>query len=286
MGARPRNRAGFLTLKTMLKPLVRPDAKKPKSKVATWIVGASVLIAALALVVLLWPSEPDEPPAPPSAPPATPRKRTLAETKTNTTSVVRTNVVRKAVASLGYEDGVEILSLTARTNTAGAVIEKLKLADGTIKMKVSPKPPLFENACDQVIAMAISTKPGDAMPPLPDLTGIEEDFANSLLSPIRINDDDSDEVKLIKEQVIEVRKELAQTVKNGGSVMEALLAHQDEMNRIYESRLTAIQMMQRIQAESGIEAAQEFADEVNRRFESENIPAIPVVGRGRQQQGE
>ena len=282
MGARPRNRAGFLTLKVMLKPPVRPDTKKPKSKVATWVVGASVLIAVLAVIVLWWPSESDEP----SAPPATPRKRTLAETKTNTTAVVRTNAVRKAVAPLGYEDGVEILSLTARTNTAGAVIEKLRLADGTIKMKVSPKPPLFENACDQVIAMAISTKPGDAMPPLPDLTGIEQDFANSLLSPIRINDDDSDEVKLIKEQVIEVRKELAQTVKNGGSVVEALLTNQDEMNRIYESRLTAIQMMQRIQAESGIEAAQEFADEVNRRFESENIPAIPVVGRGRQQQGE
>ena len=282
MGARPRNRAGFPTLKVMLKPPVRPDMKKPKSKVATWVVGASGLIAVLALVVLLWPSEPDEP----SAPPATPRKHSPTMAITNTTAVVRTNAAQKAVAPLGYEDGVEILSLTARTNTAGAVIEKLRLADGTIKMKVSPKPPLFENPCDQVIAMAISTKPGDAMPPLPDLTGIEQDFANSLLSPIRINDDDSDEVKLIKEQVIEVRKELAQTVKNGGSVMEALLAHQDEMNRIYESRLTAIQMMQRIQAESGIEAAQEFADEVNRRFESENIPAIPVVGRGRQQQGE
>ena len=282
MEAHPRNRAGFLTLKTMLKPLVRPDAKKPKSKVATWIVGASVLIAALALAILWWPSETNEP----SAPPATPQKRTLAETNTNTTAVVRTNAAQKAVAPLGYEDGVEILSLTARTNTAGAVIEKLRLADGTIKMKVSPKPPLFENPCDQVIAMAISTKPGDAMPPLPDLTGIEQDFANSLLSPIRINDDDSDEVKLIKEQVIEVRKELAQVVKNGGSVMEALLAHQAEMNRIYASRLTAIQMMQRIQAESGIEAAQEFAGEVTRRFEGENIPAIPVVGRGRQQQGE
>ena len=282
MEAHPRNRAGFPTLKVMLKPPVRPDMKKPKSKVATWVVVASGLIAVLALVVLLWPSEPDEP----SAPPATPRKHSPTMAITNTTAVVRTNAAQKAVAPLGYEDGVEILSLTARTNTAGAVIEKLRLADGTIKMKVSPKPPLFENPCDQVIAMAISTKPGDAMPPLPDLTGIEQDFANSLLSPIRINDDDSDEVKLIKEQVIEVRKELAQAVKNGGSVMEALLAHQAEMNRIYESRLTAIQMMQRIQAESGIEAAQEFADEVNRRFEGENIPAIPVVGRGRQQQGE
>lgn len=280
MEARPRNRAGFLTLKTMLKPPVKLDTKKSRSKVVSWTVGASVLIAALASVILWWPSETNKP----SAPLAMPRKQTLDETNTNTTAVVRANAVRKA--ALGYEDGVEILSLTARTNTAGAVIEKLRLADGTTKMKVRPKPPLFENACDQVIAMAISTKPGDAMPPLPDLTGIEQDFANSLLSPIRINDDDSDEVKLIKEQVIEVRKELAQVVKNGGSVMETLLAHQAEMNRIYESRLTAIQMMQRIQAESGIEAAQEFADEVNRRFEGENIPAIPVVGRGRQQQGE
>ena len=282
MGARPRNRAGFLTLKTMLKPPVKLDTKKSRSKVVSWTVGASVLIAVLASVILWWLSESDEP----LAPSATPQRQALAETNANTTAVVRTNAARKAVAPLGYEDGVEILSLTARTNTAGAVIEKMRLADGTTKMKVRPKPPLFENPCDQVIAMAISTKPGDAMPPLPDLTGIEQDFANSLLSPIRINDDDSDEVKLIKEQVIEVRKELAQVVKNGGSVMEALLAHQDEMNRIYESRLTAIQMMQRIQAESGIEAAQEFADEVNRRFEGENIPAIPVVGRGRQQQGE
>ena len=114
----------------MLKPPVRPDTKKPKSKVKAWTVGASVLIAALALAILWWPSETNEP----SAPPATPQKRTLAETNTNTTAVVRTNAAQKAVAPLGYEDGVEILSLTARTNTAGAVIEKLRLADGTIKM--------------------------------------------------------------------------------------------------------------------------------------------------------
>lgn len=184
---------------------------------------------------------------------------------------------------LGYEDGVEIVAQSVRTNSAGAVIEKLKLADGTTKMKIHPKPPLFENPCDQVIAMAISTKPGEAMPPLPDLAGIDRDFANSLLSPIVINDDDSDEVRLLKEQVIAVRKTLAEEVKNGGSVMEALLAHQEEMNRIYESRLEAILMMQEIQTEDGMEAAQAFADEVNRKFANENIPTIPVVGRGKKQ---
>ena len=185
---------------------------------------------------------------------------------------------------LGYENGIEILSLSARTNSAGAVIEKLKLADGTSKTKVHPKPPLFENPCDQVIAMAISTKPGDSMPPLPDLAGIDQDFANSLLNPIVIKDDDSDEVKNIKEMVMEVRKTLVEEVKNGKSVMDVLMAHQTEMNRIYESRLEAILMMQKISAEDGVEAAQEFADAVNDKFEEDGIPAIPVVGRGRNQQ--
>ena len=184
---------------------------------------------------------------------------------------------------LGYENGVEILALSVRTNNAGAVIEKLKLADGTSKTKVHPKPPLFENPCDQVIAMAISTKPGDSMPPLPDLAGIDQDFANSLLSPIEINEDDSDEVKNIKAMVIEVRKTLAEEVKNGGSVMDVLMEHQAEMNRLYERRLDAILMMQRICADEGLEAAQEFADAVNDKFEEDGIPSIPVVGRGRNQ---
>ena len=121
------------------------------------------------------------------------------------------------------------------------------------------------------------------MPPLPDLTGIDQDFVNSLLSPIIIKEDDSDEVKNIKEMVIELRKTLAEEVKNGGSVMDVLRAHQAEMNSIYERRLDAILMMQQVSAEQGLGAAQEFADAVNKRFEKEGIPAIPVVGRGKNQ---
>ena len=66
--------------------------------------------------------------------------------------------------------------------------------------------------------------------------------------------------------------------------MEVLQAHQAEMNRIYESRLDAILMMQKVCSEQGLEAAQEFADTINKKFEDEGIPAIPVVGRGRNQQ--
>ena len=216
---------------------------------------------------------------------STPAKKTqIAEYSPITNKQIQARQpVKPKHTPLGYENGVEILAQSVRTNNSGAVIEKLKLADGTSKTKVRPKPPLFENPCDQVIAMALSTKPGDSMPPLPDLTGIDQDFVNSLLSPIVIKEDDSDEVKNIKEMVIEVRKTLAEEVKNGGSVMDVLRAHQAEMNSIYERRLDAILMMQQVSAEQGLGAAQEFADAVNKRFEKEGIPAIPVVGRGKNQ---
>lgn len=176
------------------------------------------------------------------------------------------------------ENGVEVLSSKTSTNSNGVVIEKLVLADGTKMSKIHPPPPIFSNPSDQVIALAISTPPGQAMPPLPDLQGIDRDFMRSLLSPIKINDDDTDEIKDLKKRVMAVKEELVEEIKNGGSVQEVLLAHQKEMNRLSESRLMAIQEMQRIAGEEGVEAAQEFADRVNEHFSEQGIPEIPVIG--------
>lgn len=171
-----------------------------------------------------------------------------------------------------------VLSSTTSTNSNGVVIEKLILADGTKMSKIHPPPPIFSNPSDQVIALAISTPPGQAMPPLPDLQGIDKDFMRSLLSPIKINDDDTDEIKDLKKRVKAVKEELVEEIKNGGSVQDVLLAHQKEMNRLSESRLMAIQEMQRIAGENGVEAAQEFANRVNERFSEQGIPKIPVIG--------
>lgn len=176
------------------------------------------------------------------------------------------------------ENGQEVVSSTTSTNSNGVVIEKLVLADGSKMSKIHPPPPVFSNPSDQVIALAISTPPGQAMPPLPDLQGIDKDFMKSLLSPIEIDEDDTDEIKALKVRVIEVKKELVEEIKNGGSVQDVLLAHQKEMNRLSDSRLMAIQEMQRIAGEEGIEAAQEFADKVNEHFSEQGIPEIPVIG--------
>lgn len=187
-----------------------------------------------------------------------------------------TNVPQKR-----YEMGVEVVSSTVRTNNSGAVIEKLVLADGRKMSKVEPPKPIFDNPSDQVLALAIGTKPGDAMPPLPDLTGIDEDFAKSLLTPIVINADDTDEVKAMKEAVAETRAYIAEEVKKGRSVMEVLMEHQAEMERLERSRLSAVLRMQAIYGEQGLKAAQKYAREVNKVFAENGMPEIPVIGEHR-----
>ena len=201
--------------------------------------------------------------------PPTPRPRAVA--KNDAPAPVATNA--PAVRS-----PKEVVSSVVTTNADGAVVEKIVLADGTKKAIVTPPKPIFDNAADQVIALAISTKPGDAMPPLPDLRGIDEDFAKSFLTPIKINDDDPENVKELKRNVIETKKQLLEAMKDGKTVMQALQEHQAEMERMESSRLMAIREMQRISAEDGIEMAQAFAKKVNDDFKGKGIPAIPVIG--------
>ena len=101
-------------------------------------------------------------------------------------------------------------------------------------------------------------------------------FAKSLLSPIKINEDDSDEVKELKAKVIETKAYLVEEIKNGGSVIEALKAHQAEMERIANSRLMAIREMQKLQSEGDPGMARKFAEKVNESFRARGIPEIPV----------
>ena len=180
-----------------------------------------------------------------------------------------------------YENGVEVVSCAVTTNSSGAVIERLVLADGRKMKKVHPPKPVFDNPADQLIALAISAKPGESMPPFPDMSGIDRDFERAVMAPIEINDDDTDEVKALKAKVMEVRAYLIEEVRSGGSVIDALEAHKSEMDRIADSHAMAVQEVQKLISEGDIEGAREFAENVNAAFEVQGIPPIKVPGGGR-----
>lgn len=171
----------------------------------------------------------------------------------------------------------EVVSvLSATTNKAGVVVETLKLANGKIVEKVHPPKSLFSNASDQLIALSLSAKPGQSMAPLPNLNGIEKDFLQSLLEPIKINDDDSPEDKEIKLAVKEARAYIAAEIKNGRTVQECLNEHREHMEKIADSHQMAVMEIQKMR-ENGAsdEEVREFRTRINEYFRDKDLPELP-----------
>lgn len=172
------------------------------------------------------------------------------------------------------ENGIEVVKSTVVTNKSGAVIEKLWMADGKTKSKIHPPRPIFENASDQLIAMAVSVKPGQSMPPLPDLSTVDQDFLKSMVNPIRVDDEDSEDVKDLKLKVMEARAYLAEEVKKGKTVREALQEYQTEMEKYADSHAMALTQIKELREKDGVQAAQEFRERVNEVFRARGIPEL------------
>lgn len=248
-----------------------PKPSVPLSKFAVTIFGVAIVSI---VVFLCWPeTHSEESLAIPTMPKAT--KATFQRNPVEST--VSKPIVNESPPTppKRMEDGVEVVSANITTNKSGAIIEKLTLANGKRLSKVHPPKPIFENASDQVIALALSVKPGQSMPPLPQLDkSLEQDFVNSLASPIVINDDDSEEIKRLKADVIETKAYIAEQIKNGGSLLEILREHQQMMNDTADHHLMAVEAAQKIKAEYGADAANEFIDRVNESLRAKGIPEI------------
>ena len=192
---------------------------------------------------------------------------------------VTNNVAESEKPSVRLYKGVAVVSSSAATNAVdGAVVERLRLADGrTVKVVSLPKP-LFESPSDQLIAMALSAQPGQSVAPMPIDANVEQAFLDSLLSPIRVNDDDPDNVKELKANVLEARAYIADEVRAGKTVREVLEAYQRQMNDVADRHLMALQELQKIKKEYGIEEARAFAVRVNEAFRARGMPEINVPG--------
>lgn len=173
-------------------------------------------------------------------------------------------------------NGLPVVSRSAVTNANGTVVEKIRTADGKSHRVTTPPKCVFDNASDQLIAMAIhGANGGVGMPPLPMGNSVEEDFKRSLASPIEIRDDDSDEVQLIKLDVMAVRDVLKERIAQGVTVRQALEEHQDEVNHIASYNTEALTMLREIREKEGPEAAKEFLKTVNKNLKEMGIKEIP-----------
>ena len=63
------------------------------------------------------------------------------------------------------------------------MVQILKTVDGKTHRITTPKPPVFDNASDQIIAMAVSGLNNDSMAPMPLSASTDADFRKSLERP-------------------------------------------------------------------------------------------------------
>jgi hypothetical protein len=136
-------------------------------------------------------------------------------------------------------------------------------------------PPVFKSASDDIIAKVISGE-GD-IPPLPDLgPGFDKEFLRSLKVDIEINDDDTPEVKAIKENVRKCRMEIVSLMEAGQTFSQVLNTHRELVERNAEVRSEAIRSVAKLIKDGDLGLARDYFDKVNETLEELGIKKMSV----------
>ena len=253
------------------------------------IKGLVALVAVCVISVVVWLCVSKDKPEKPvdevanlrkMVPSQTPGSISIVQRQTDGEELRQTNEVKSELpvtnVARRLHNGVEVVSEMAITNRAGAIIEKLTLADGTRADVVHPPRSIFHNASDQVLAMVLSVKPGQPIPPLPALGSLDEDFAKSLLEPIVVDDGDSDSDREMKLAVKEARAYIASAIKEGRSVQSCIGEYVSMLNRASDSHQMAVNEIKRLRdAGASREEIEEFRGRINEFLREKDIPELP-----------
>ena len=190
----------------------------------------------------------------------------------------------------GVWRGQKITSYTVTTN-GWSTYERIVTADGKSHGIVgSTVKPLFDNASDQMLALAVRSA-NEEMPPMPLSPMLERDFMESLKKEIVIKDDDPEEVKQIKRDVIAAREDMLTMVGNGMTVEQALAEHFKLSNENAGIRAQAVEELRKILDSGDREGAEKYMETVNASLEKMGImklelPEERVRGRKRRERAE
>jgi hypothetical protein len=128
-------------------------------------------------------------------------------------------------------------TISIHTNNLGKVVEKWIDAQGRKRMSVRyARKPVFDNASDDQLAMAVGGGGTQAIAPIPMTAASEAEFLKSLERPIMISEDDSEQVKRLKEAVRDARKAMKRMMDEGKTYNEALAEHQKLVNENVDTR--------------------------------------------------
>ena len=198
--------------------------------------------------------------------------------QTNSTRKTATTSKPKSIVEDSIPPREKIVEMiTVITNADGSVLERFRTADGKIRSRQSAPKPIFDNASDQLIAMAASgAESGHAMPPMPVMDNADEEFMKSLEKEIKIDEGDSDEVKALKQSVIAIRGEIRRLISEGHSFAEVLKTHRDIVNHGVAMRKEATCIIKEFVDNGDFEAANECLEKVNEVLSGMGIQRVDM----------
>lgn len=119
----------------------------------------------------------------------------------------------------------------------GAPIYDEQPGDAFLNGEKISKPKIFMYRSERLIADLLRHPPGMPIPAAPNYAiDWDQDFADSLLHHIEILPTDSQEVRQLKRDVIDTKKEIVAMIKDGGSFSEVIAATQKEANKLAGTR--------------------------------------------------
>ena len=194
-------------------------------------------------------------------------------TASNTTERLKTEEPKKDETWLG----TKIDHRTARTNGT-MIIETIYTVDGKSHLYYrDTTPQVFDNASDQILALATADAPGGNAPPLPSLgPKFEDEFARSLKKEIVINEDDSDAVKEVKARVKQARQDLLDAMGAGMSAQDVLMEHRKMQENNAAMRMDAVKGLREYLDKGDTEGAREYVEKMNQALEQMGIMKIEL----------
>ena len=136
-------------------------------------------------------------------------------------------------------------------------------------------PKHFPRPTEQLLAMMLSTPPTTEMAPLPGLSPddakLNADAILALTNDLVIYETDDEELVTLKETVAELKRQLADAVKNGGNVADVLNEFRNWQNEGVKVRNDTIKAINSIEDD---QAAAETFKKANEELVKEDIPKI------------
>ena len=146
-----------------------------------------------------------------------------------------------------------------------------------VKINTASNIPRFKYHVEHEIATLITLEPGGALIGSPRFDKrFEQDFINSLLEPVEINEEDSEYDKQLKRDVEATKRELAERIKAGENLADILTQTRDEIRRLAAIKQDLLTVAREETADPNMSEAdvKDYYEAVNKLLEQKGIAPV------------